>query len=97
MRTLSTAATIKKAIPTKYSPEELCDVCAVTKMKKRRNRSLTQRKLKPLDLVSIDISGAFHTFFDGYKYFIEIVDNHTRFCSNIPIVTRHQAIDELEK
>jgi hypothetical protein len=97
MRTLYTATTMKKAVPTKYASEEICDVCAVTKMKKRRTRTAAMRKLRPLELVSIDISGDFDLSFDGFKYFLEIVDNHSRFCWIIPLRTKHEAIEELEK
>jgi hypothetical protein len=77
LKSLHEVITLQKVIY-KLRGMEICEVCAFTRMRNRINAILAERKSQILDLVSIDICGALPTSLDGSRYFLEIVDNHTR-------------------
>ena len=60
------------------SSNTICEVYKLTKARKQTSRVLAEHKPKILDLISVDIAGPFPESIQGNKYFIEIVDNHTR-------------------
>ena len=46
---------------------EICDVCAVTKMKRRNSKVLAKHKDRRLALLFVDIAGPFPTSMRGYR------------------------------
>ena len=96
IRHLHEVTTMKKPIKINSS-KECCETCAITKMRNRRSHELAQRKQGLLDLVSIDIAGPDHKSLKGNRYFLEIVDNHTRYVWVIPLPDRLDAVNALKK
>ena len=88
-------ATIKKAI-TVPKHRDNCISCLLTKAKNRTNRELNERKKEILALASVDIAGPTWTSTRGNKYFLQIVDNHSRKVWNKPIKEREDAPATLE-
>ena len=58
---------------------KICSSCAVGKMKKEINRTVVPRKEGILDLVSVDVCGPLPKSYDGNIYFLNIVDNCSRY------------------
>ena len=74
LRILHTGTNLTRSIkiPTDL---EICDVCAVTKMKRRNSKVLAKHKDHRLALLSVDIAGPFPISMRGYRWFAEIIDN----------------------
>jgi GAG-pre-integrase domain len=77
LQDLHKITTLQKAI-NKSKGTEICEVCALANIYNRTNTQLAERKQNLLDLVSIDICGPLPTALTGAKYFLEMVNNHTR-------------------
>jgi hypothetical protein len=77
LRILHTGTNLTRSIkvPTDL---EICDVCAVTKMKRRNSKVLAKHKDCRLALLSVDIAGLFPISMRGYRWFAEIIDNWSR-------------------
>lgn len=88
--------TLQKAI---HKPQitNPCEVCELTKMRNRTNRQLAERKTEILDLVSVDICGPLPVSLTGTRYFMELVDNHSRYIWVIPCRDRIEAVSLLER
>ena len=54
---------------------EICDVCAITKMKQRNSKVLAKHKDCRLTLLSVDIAGPFPISMHSYCWFAEVIDN----------------------
>lgn len=95
LKNLHQVTTLQRAI---HKPKimEPCEVCALTKMRNRTNGHVSERKSHLLDLVSIDICGPLPKALSGARYFLEIVDNHTRKVWVIPLRDRTEAKLALE-
>ncbi len=96
LRHLHKVTTIKKPIPIVESTDP-CEVCAITKMTNKRNRTLAERRPRILALISIDICGPLPTSRLGYEYFLEIIDNYSRRTWVIPLRERSDAPAALDK
>ncbi len=59
LRRFYNITTLLKVIFTKYINKDVCEVCALLKIKKYRKRITVSNKLNPLELISIDICGFF--------------------------------------
>lgn len=56
-----------------------CDICLVAKQSKLPFSSIRIASVQIFDLIHIDIWGPFHTpTYNGYKYFLAIVDDYSR-------------------
>ena len=95
LKNLHQVTTLQRAI---HKPKimEPCEVCALTKMRNRTNGHVSERKSHLLDLASIDICGPLPKALSGARYFLEIVDNHTRKVWVIPLRDRTGAKLALE-
>ncbi len=97
LRRFYNITTLSKAIPTKYINKNVCEVCALLKIKKYRKRTAASDKLNPLKLIFMDICGPLPNKINGSRYFLEIVDNYTRKSDAIPLKTKSQTIPKLSK
>ena len=97
LQDLHKVTTLKKSIPTTTDPGSVCEVCALTKMTNKRGHYISPQKSNILDLVSIDICGPLPTSWAGYRYFLEIIDNHSRRTWLSFLKDRSGAIPELQK
>src|SRR5208282_2279487 len=90
LKNLHQVTTLQRAI---HKPKimEPCEVCALTKMWNRTNGHVSEHKSHLLDLVSIDICEPLPKALSGARYFLEIVDNHTRKVWVIPLRDRTEA------
>ena len=77
LRNLHKVTTLKNPIPI-VEEQDPCEVCSMTKLTNRRNHTCSERKKEILEDISIDICGELPRSRLGYRYFIEIVDNHSR-------------------
>jgi hypothetical protein len=77
--------------------KQICAICHLANMRNRRNHSLSERKDQKLDLVSIDIAGPFPMSINGYRYFLQIVDNYTRYVWTINLKAKSDAKLELDR
>ena len=77
IRNLHKVTTI--SAPIKIPTErEICEVCALTKMKNRIPKTLSEHKDHKLALIQFDIAGPFPKTIRGNRYFLLIIDNYTR-------------------
>ena len=95
LRRFYNITTLLKTILTKYINEDVCEVCALLKIKKYRKRTAAPDKLNPLELIFMDICRPLLNKIDGSCYFLEIINNYTRKSDAIPFKTKSQAIPEL--
>ena len=93
---LHNVTTLKKPIPIVEDPTP-CKVCCTTKLTNSRNKRLAIRKPFVLALVSIDICGELPTSWQGYRYFLKVVDNHSRRTWIILLKKRSDAVEALRK
>ncbi len=56
----------------------ICDVCSQTKIRNQTNTEVRSRKETLWDLLSIDIAGPFPQSLTGNRYFLEIIDSHSK-------------------
>jgi hypothetical protein len=96
IKMLHTVTTLKRPIkvPTEL---EVCDVCAITKMRKRISRILAAHKERKLALLSVDIAGPWPASMRGYKWFAEVIDNWSRKVWILLLVSKGDIIKELNK
>ena len=79
LRYLYKITNLKTPIPCRVEPK-FYEVYETTKMLKRISKEAGERKSKPLAQVSMDICGPLPVTINGNRYFIEIINNHTRRC-----------------
>ncbi|KAI0994162.1 hypothetical protein K3495_g14020, partial [Podosphaera aphanis] len=97
IRTLHHVSNLKQRILVpSSSQEEVCEVCAITKMKNKISKTLSPWKEKRLGLIQLDIAGPFPTSLRGNKYFMLIIDNATRRNWVICLPTKAAAVKELQ-
>ena len=77
-------------IPMKFSSQDVCEPCAVAKLKLKKG-PLSAPKSSPLELVSVDICGPLPESLSGNTYFIQLVENFSRKYWVIPIKKRADA------
>ena len=94
---LHKVTTLEKPIPIVHDDNDVCEVCALTKFLNRRGHTVSERKAFILALVSIDVCGPLPLSRDGYSYFLEIVDNHSRKVWTLALNRREDAPDALRK
>jgi len=58
--------------------KEICEVCALTKMRNRIPTQLRDHKAEKLALIQFDIAGPFPTSLRGNRWFLLIIDSYTR-------------------
>jgi hypothetical protein len=77
LRNLHKVTTLKKRIivPTK---REICEVCALTKIKNKFPKQLSLWQMSILGLIQFDVAGPFPTSIRGNRYFLLIIDSCTR-------------------
>jgi len=97
LRDLHKVTTLKKPIPIVHDQENVCEVCALTKFNNRKGHEISEHKAAILNLISVDICGPLPLSRDGYAYFLEIVDNHSRKTWTIPLKRREDAPEALRK
>ena len=97
LRNLHKVTTLAKPIPIAKNHASVCEVCALTKLTNKRGHTVSPRKPEILALLSIDICGALPTSREGYRYFLEIVDNHSRRTWLLMLKTKGEAIESLRK
>ena len=77
LRNLHKVTTLKK--PIAIAEDDVpCEVCSLTKLTNSRKHQCSDRKSQILESISMDICGPLPKSRRGYRYFIEIVDNHSR-------------------
>jgi hypothetical protein len=75
--------------------KEICEVCALTKMRNSIPKQLRDYKAKKLALVQFDIAGPFPTSLRGNRWFLLIIDSYTRKNWVIPLKQKGDAQKEL--
>ena len=68
--------TLSKSIFIVKKKDHICEVCALTKFRNKREHQVSERKTAILNLISIDICGPLPLSYTDYSYFLKIVDNH---------------------
>ena len=96
LKDLHKITTLKKPIPIVEDPTP-CRVCSTTKLTNSRSRTLATRKPFILALVSIDICGELPASWQGHRYFLKIIDNHSRRTWIILLKRRADAVEALRK
>lgn len=78
---------------------ENCDTCIAGKMKQRPYPPSNSRANYPLERLHLDICVATqgNIGYDGSKYFLQIVDDYSRYTEAIPIKSRTQVMHEFNK
>ena len=97
LRRFHNITTLLKNIPTKYINKDICEVYALSKIKKYHKRTAARNKLNLLKLISINIYGPLPNKINKNCYFLEIINNYTRKSDAIPLKTKSQAIPKLYK
>lgn len=90
IRTLHKVTTLSNLIKIPQDRTVPCEVCSLTKMRNRRGET-AQRKVEVLQLVHVDTCGPFEPARNGERYFLHILDNHSRMTWTYPIKTRDEA------
>lgn len=95
IRNLHKVTTLEKKVKI---PKDLdiCDVCALTKMKNRIRKELSVWPTETLDLVQFDVAGPFQTTIRGNRYFLLIIDICSRRTWVIPLKTKGDAYQALK-
>jgi hypothetical protein len=77
LKSLHLITTLQRAI---YKPKiiEPYEICNLTKMRNRTNDKVSERKSNLLDLASIDIYEPLPEALSSARYFLKVVDNHTK-------------------
>ena len=68
--------TLSKSIFIVKKKDHVCEVCALTKFRNKREHQVSERKITILNLVSIDICEPLPLSYTDYSYLLKIVDNH---------------------
>ena len=97
IRNLHKVTTLSKPIPIAKEHVSVCEVWALTKFTNRRNHQLSPRKPEILALISINICGQLPLSREGYAYFLEIVDNHSRRTWLLFLKKRSDTIEALKR
>lgn len=95
IRNLHKVTTLKKKIKI---PRDLdiCDICALTKMKNRKPKELSVWPTEILDLIQFDVTGPFPTTIRGNRYFLLIIDICSRRDWVIPLKAKSDAYQALK-
>jgi hypothetical protein len=80
-------------VPTKL---DICEVCILTKMTNPILNHLSTHKSKRLELIYLDIVGAFPRSIRGNQYLILIIDSYTRVNWIIPLKHKRNAITRMK-
>jgi hypothetical protein len=96
IRTLHKVTTLSKPITIPQDEVTPCEVCSLTKMRNRRGKT-TQRKAEVLQLVHVDTCGPFEPARNGERYFLHVLDNHSRMTWTYPMNTKDEAPLHLSK
>ena len=75
--------------------KEICEVCAMTKMRNSISKQLREHKTNKLALIQFDIAGPFPTSLRGNRWFILIIDSYTRKNWVIPLKQKGEAQEKL--
>ena len=97
LRQLHDVTTLPDAIQVKYADQHKCDACDIAKSKKYRNHIYQNNTTNPLELVATDTCGPLPRTFEGFRYFLQIVDHYTNRVSAIPTKTRSEAASNLDQ
>ena len=68
--------TLSKSIFIVKKKDHVCEVCALTKFRNKREHQVSERKTAILNLILIDICEPLSLSYTDYSYFLKIVDNH---------------------
>ncbi|KAI0995896.1 hypothetical protein K3495_g12285, partial [Podosphaera aphanis] len=90
IRTLHKVTTLSNPVKIPQDRTVPCEVCSLTKMRNRRGKT-TQRKAEVLQLLHIDTCGPFEPARNGERYFLHLLDNHSRMAWTYPMKTRDEA------
>ena len=69
--------TLSKSIFIVKKKDHVCEVCALTKFRNKREHQVSERKTAILNLVLIDICESLSLSYTDYSYFLKIVNNHS--------------------
>ena len=97
IRRLHEVTTLDQAIQVKHGNEVTCDTCIIAKSKKYRNHEYENKVTEVLGLANIDVCGTLPKTYEGYRYFLQIVDAYSNYVTAIPTKSRSEAADELDK
>jgi hypothetical protein len=75
---------------------EVCEVCALTKIRNSIPKQLREHKAAKLALIQFDIAGPFLTSLRGNRWFLLIIDSYTRKNWVIPLKHKGDAQKELK-
>ncbi|KAF7567667.1 hypothetical protein PtrM4_142580 [Pyrenophora tritici-repentis] len=75
--------------------KEICEVCALTKMRNSIPKQLRDHKDEKLALVQFDVAGPFPTSLRGNRWFLLIIDSYTRKNWVVPLKQKGDAQKEL--
>ncbi|RFU24808.1 hypothetical protein B7463_g11534, partial [Scytalidium lignicola] len=75
---------------------EICEVCAITKLKNYIPKELAQHKTTKLALIQFDVARPFPQSLRGNKYFLLIINNFTHKNWVLPLSNKSNAQGELE-
>ena len=75
---------------------EICEVCALTKMRNKISKQLREHKATKLALIQFDIAGPFPTSLRGNRWILLIIDSYTRKNWVIPLKQKGDAQKELK-
>jgi hypothetical protein len=95
IKNLHRVTTLKERV---HIPEkrEICEVCALTKLRNQTSKVLSPWKDSVLELVSLDIAGPFPESLRGNRYFAQVIDNATRKTWTIPGKTKSDIATKLD-
>lgn len=79
------------------SNTRVCDTCALTKMKDKINRELSERAAEKLELIQCDVAGPFPPSLGGRTYFLLIIDSYTNMDWTIPLKDKASAGNALKQ
>jgi hypothetical protein len=95
IRSLHRVTTLAEAVKVP-SLRDVCEVCALTKLRNKTSKVLAKRKEGILEMVSVDICGQLPKTIRGNEYFLEIIDSYSRKTWTIPLKKKDDAIPALK-
>lgn len=97
LRQLHEVTTLSQAIQVKHSGEITCDTCTIAKSKKNRNHDYENTVTEVLGLISTDVCGQLPRTYEGYQYFLQVIDAYSNHVTVIPTKTRSEAAEQLDQ
>lgn len=89
--------TLLDTIQIKYADQHKCDACDIVKSRKYKNHTYQNKITDLLKLVAADVCDPLPRTFEGFRYFLQIIDYYTSRVSVILIKTRSEAVFNLDQ